>query len=102
MSILNRRLTQHAGKRRKSEICEEILHTLPKWFGIDEALLDYVEGVKDLLFVSAALHGKVIGFCAVKVNYGINADLYVLGIFEEFPALWGEENPCLYMLKKVE
>ena len=145
--------------RKKSQICEEILRSLPKWFGIEEAIRDYVDEVRKLWFVTATLYGKVVGFCAVSVNYGINADLYVLGVFEEFhnrgigsrmvefivshcrrngipymtvktlserhpdenygrtrrfyercgfrafeefPALWGEANPCLYMLKEVK
>jgi len=144
--------------QRKSDICAEILESLPKWFGIEEAVREYVEKVKDLLFVSAKLYGKTVGFCALKINFGINADLYVFGLFEEFhgrgigsrmvdffdvycqqkgipymtvktlserhpdenymrtrkfyehcgfqkfeefPTLWGEANPCLYMLKKV-
>ena len=70
--------------RKKSQICEEILRSLPKWFGIEEAILEYVDKMKDLLFVTAMLYGKIIGFRVVLINYGINADLYVLGIFEEF------------------
>lgn len=70
--------------RKKSQVCEEILRSLPKWFGIKEAILKYVDEVKDLLFVTATLYGKVIGFCAVLIHYGVNAELYVLGIFEEF------------------
>jgi len=145
--------------RAKSLLCEEILRSLPQWFGIEEAIREYTEKVKELPFVTAILYGKVIGFCAVSVNYGINADLYVLAIFEEFhgrgigtrmiefvtaycqqnaipymtvktlserhpdrnyqktrqfyekcgfrafeefPTLWGEGNPCLYMLKEVK
>ena len=148
--------TEHAAKSR---ICEEVLRALPKWFGIEEAVCEYVDNVKECLFVTATLYKKVIGFCAVSVNYDINADLYVLGIFEEFhgrrigkrmmefvnsyckrnaipymtvktlsekhsdenyrktrlfyescgfrafeefPTLWGEDNPCLYMLKDVK
>jgi len=37
---------------RKSEICAEILESLPKWFGIEEAVREYVEKVKELPFVS--------------------------------------------------
>lgn len=144
---------------RKSAICAEILGALPQWFGIESAVREYVEKVRELAFVIVRLYGKTIGFCAVKVNYGFNADLYVLGLlqefhrpgigtrmvefvqsycrenliqfmsvktlsdrhpdryygntrkfykrcgfmpFEELPTLWGEENPCLCMIKAVE
>ena len=69
---------------RKSAICAEVLGSLPQWFGIGSAVLEYVEKVRELAFVTVQLYGKTIGFCAVKINYGINADLYVLGVFEEF------------------
>jgi ribosomal protein S18 acetylase RimI-like enzyme len=145
--------------QKKTQICGDILWSLPEWFGIEEAIREYTEAAKELLFVKATLYGKVVGFVAVKVNYGINADLYVLGMykefhrngigtrmvdfinaycrrnnipfmsvktlserhpdknhtntrtfyeksgfrsFEEFPTLWGEANPCLYMIKEVK
>lgn len=144
---------------RKTGIANRILRSLPRWFGIEEAIVEYVESVKELPFITITLSDKVVGFCALKINYGINADLYVLGILrnfhgigmgtrmvefiqdycrdkgirymtvktlsekhpdpnymktrkfyekcgflplEEFPDLWGENNPCLYMLKEVE
>jgi ribosomal protein S18 acetylase RimI-like enzyme len=144
---------------RKVQICDEILRALPQWFGIEAAIGEYNHNVKNSLFVTATLNNRVIGFCAIVVHHGINADLYVLGIFEEFhgrgigtkmiefitaycrqqgipymtvktlserhpdeyynktrqfyekcgfqpfeefPTLWGEANPCLYMLKAVK
>ena len=145
-------------EKRRHSICREVLESLPQWFGIEEAVRDYTEAVRHSPFVAADLYGKPIGFCAIKVNHDMNADLYVLGIFpefhrlgigkqmiefvtnhcrgrgipyitvktlssihpdegyrktrlfyeacgfrpfEEFPTLWDEANPCLYMLKRV-
>ena len=142
----------------KQAICNEILRALPEWFGIEEAIIAYVRDVGTLPFIAARLYGKVIGFCAYRIHYRMNAELFVLGIFrefhrmgigarmitavqticrsehipfmsvktlserhpdrnyaltrkfyeklgfcgiEEFPDLWGESNPCLYMIKKV-
>jgi ribosomal protein S18 acetylase RimI-like enzyme len=142
----------------KRAVCDAILRSLPKWFGIEEAIVSYANDVRQLPFVTSSLYGKVIGFCAIKINFGVNAELYVLGLFEEFhgrgigarmlafverfcrqreilymtvktlshrdpdpnyaktrkfyercgfraieefPSLWGEANPCLYMLKEV-
>ena len=143
---------------RKTEICGRILRSLPEWFGIESAIEEYILGVRNLPFIRIEADGEVIGFCSLKVNFGINADLYVLGIsreyhgigigtklmdfieeycrgkgipymtvktlssrhpdrnyaktrrfyekcgfraFEEFPDLWGEASPCLYMLKRT-
>jgi GNAT superfamily N-acetyltransferase len=142
----------------KQRVCREVLQALPEWFGIEEAVDNYVADVVGLPFINAVLYEKSIGFCALKINFNINADLYVLGLFrefhglgigsrmirfiesycaqtgirymtvktlsarhsdahyeatrlfyecarfvgiEEFPTLWGEHNPCLYMIKDV-
>ena len=38
-------------------------------------------------------------------NYAKTRDFYEkcgFRVFEEFPELWGEANPCLYMIKEVK
>ncbi|MBN1879173.1 GNAT family N-acetyltransferase [bacterium] len=65
-------------------VCNEILRALPNWFGIEQAVVDYVNDVRELPFVTAVLYGKVIGFCAIRIHFGINAEMAVLGIFEDF------------------
>ena len=141
------------------KIVDKVLRELPDWFGQEDAIVKYCEESVNLPMVVLTLDEKPIGFCSLKVNYGINCDLYVLGIlpdyhhkglgqqmvtfierycreneipymsvktlsernpdefyartrkfyekcgfaaFEEFPELWGEENPCLLMIKPVE
>lgn len=152
-------IEQEQDRKIKAQLCEEILRSLPEWFGIEKAILHYIEEVKSLPFFMVNLYGKTIGFCALKVNYCNNADLYVLGIFkefqgkgvgkrliqsingyckqlnipymsvktlsekhpdknyektrkfyekcgfkplEEFTDLWGDHNPCLYMIREVK
>ena len=68
----------------KGAICDEILRSLPEWFGIEEAIVDYIAESRNLPFAFLRLYGKVIGFCALKIHYSVNCDLYVLGIFREF------------------
>jgi GNAT superfamily N-acetyltransferase len=68
---------------RKS-IGREVLENLPQWFGIPEATVEYVNTSASLPFVRVDLYDKPIGFCAIKVNFDLNADLYVLGILPEF------------------
>lgn len=140
------------------QIANTILRALPDWFGIEEAIVGYCEESAKLPMVVLTLDEKPIGFCSLKVNYGVNCELHVLGIlpefhgkglgkmmldfiehycreqaipylsvktlserhpdpfyartrrfyaqcgfvaFEEFPDLWGTENPCLLMIKAV-
>ena len=37
----------------KSKICNEVLRSLPDWFGIEEAIVEYVQDVKSQYFLSA-------------------------------------------------
>ncbi|MCK5811905.1 MAG: GNAT family N-acetyltransferase [Clostridiales bacterium] len=69
---------------RKSVVCDKILRTLPEWFGIESAIVEYNQKVKQLDFIKIKYQQEVIGFCAYQVNYGINCDLYVLGIYRDF------------------
>jgi len=69
--------------KEKSEICLKILNSLPKWFGIEQAILDYAEEVKPCYFVSYQIENKDIGFIAIKEN-PVSYDIHVMGILEEF------------------
>jgi hypothetical protein len=67
----------------KAAVAREVLENLPQWFGIPEAVEEYVTASVDLPFVR--------GF---YLSCGFMP-------FEEFPDLWGEANPCLYMIRAV-
>ena len=145
-------------EERKADTCDEVLRSLPDWFGIEDSIREYVDHVRTCPFLTAGLYGKVVGFCALDVKFDINCELHVPGIFdafhrrgigrrmvarvdeycrgrqipymtvktlsarrpaeqyektrrfceacgfrslEEFPTLWSEANPCLYMVRDV-
>lgn len=44
----NLQLIQQQGQ--KSEICDQILRSLPDWFGIESSIREYVEDVEPLPF----------------------------------------------------
>lgn len=142
----------------KSEITDVILRRLPEWFGIEEAIQEYVEGVKKTTFLTAKIKSTEIGFISLKEHNNYTGEIYVMGILkefhrrgigkkltdyaamilknenkkfmtvktlssshpdknyqktrkfyramgffplEEFKELWGEESPCLFMVKKL-
>ena len=37
---------------KKTGIANRILRSLPRWFGIEEAIVEYVESVKELPFIT--------------------------------------------------
>ena len=143
----------------RARVCEVVLRSLPEWFGIEEAIAEYVNDARGLETIVLYAFGTAIGFVSLKYHWTIHADLHVLGLFREFhgrglgakllneaervasargvrfvtvktladshpdanyaktrefylkcgyepfeafPDLWGEANPCLYMLKDVE
>ena len=141
---------------QQSRICESILRSLPQCFGIESALIQYIEDIEKLPTLIALVESEYVGFLSYKQHNEYAAELYVMGIYSEyqrcgigrtlvegtesilrqeniqywqvktlaashpdpfyaktrkfytamgfrplevFPKLWGEENPCLLMVK---
>jgi ribosomal protein S18 acetylase RimI-like enzyme len=97
----------------KSTYANEILRTLPDWFGIEESICDYVASMANLSFWCAMDNGKAVGFVAVKIHYGHTGDIYVCGILPEyhrkgigrmlFTAVeaYFRQNGCRYVIVKT-
>jgi ribosomal protein S18 acetylase RimI-like enzyme len=141
-----------------SEVCEPILRSLPQWFGIEEANIQYLKDIEILPTLLAELDGRVVGFLTVREHNEYAAEMHIIGVrlelhregvgralvveaeehlrgrgveylqvktlspahpdegyartrafyeamgfrpLEEFPDLWGPENPCLLMVKRL-
>ena len=68
----------------KSSACEPIIRSLPDWFGIEEAIVQYAREIDE--------------------NYARTRAFYLAMGFrplEEFTQLWNEQNPCLLMVKRI-
>ena len=64
--------------------CEPILRSLPAWFGIEEALLEYVRDM-DRMPTFVALDGDlIVGFIALHRHFEYSAEMHVLGIRPEY------------------
>lgn len=143
---------------KKSKIADYILRHLPEWFGIEEAIVEYVKGTQNTDFYAAYVSGKPVGFISVKTNNIYTSEVYVIGMLKEYHSngigrellktaekrlienqvkflmvktlgeshpdknykktrkfyervgfypleeikeIWGEENPCLIMIKNL-
>jgi hypothetical protein len=65
-----------AGAAERSRLCDSILRALPEWFGIENAIDDYVREV-------AKLPTLAIGdgaFLALKIHNEFSAEIYVMGV----------------------
>lgn len=143
---------------QKSIVCEKILRSLPQWFGIESAILDYIKDVQTMPMLVAKDDIEVIGFISLNEHNSKTAEIHVMGILEkyhrqkvgktlvekaesyltskkfeyftvktlsesraneeyertrrfylamgfapleEFKTLWGEHNPCLFLVKTL-
>ena len=68
----------------KSHICNLVLRALPDWFGIESAIVDYVNDVRPMPFYAAFDDGGPVGFVAIKRHNQHTAEVYVMGILQDF------------------
>ena len=68
----------------KADICNFILRALPDWFGIEESIVDYVTQVKNMPFFAVFDNNNAIGFVTIKLHNIHTAEIYVMGILQEY------------------
>jgi ribosomal protein S18 acetylase RimI-like enzyme len=68
----------------KSQICKTILMSLPLWFGMQEGIDGYCDGVKNHSFIKVCDGERVVGFASVKINNKYVAEIYVMGLLIEY------------------
>jgi GNAT superfamily N-acetyltransferase len=71
----------------KSTICEDVLRDLPEWFGIEDALKEYIESVKKYVFFAVYEKNEVVGFYSLREENPQTLDMYVLGVKKKFHGL---------------
>lgn len=71
-------------ENEKGYICNSILRELSEWFGIESAIKEYSNNVKNLFFIVARENDKDIGFIAIKKHFDKSAEIYVMGILKEY------------------
>jgi hypothetical protein len=67
----------------KSRICEKVLRSLPQWFGIESANLDYIKDVQEME-TWAALEAEAIGFISLNKHNTQTAEIHVMGLLPQF------------------
>ena len=66
-----------------SAVCTPILRSLPDWFGIEDAILNYSLEIDRLPTWLACELGQVIGFLSLKQHNPYSAEVYVMGVLQE-------------------
>ncbi len=67
----------------KGSVCKEILRSLPQWFGIEAAIIQYVKDIEQLPTFVAIADNKTVGFLTIKQHNQFAAEIYVMGVLPQ-------------------
>lgn len=68
----------------RSKICDKILRSLPKWFGIESSIVDYVKDVAIMETWASYSNNELNGFISVNKHNTATAEIHVIGVSESF------------------
>lgn len=64
----------------KSALCEPILCSLPQWFGMEQANIQYLKDINVLPTFLAFMDGKATGFLTIKQHTEYAAEIHIMGV----------------------
>ena len=68
----------------KAQICEEVLRSLPEWFGIEKAIKNYIEDARSRPMFIAREGDALAGFVSLTLHNEFTGEIHVMGIKKEF------------------
>lgn len=77
--MLIRRMTGGEGAA-----CEQIMRSLPKWFGIEEAIVDYAKSTETMENYVAEESGQVVGFITLNQRSPVSTEVHCMAVRPEF------------------
>ena len=70
--------------KNKSEVCEKILRSLPKWFGIESAILDYIKDAERMPMFVTIVESEIVGFLSLNFHNKYTAEIHVISVLPQF------------------
>lgn len=64
----------------EADECEQILRSLPKWFGIEEAIIGYRRDIEAMDTYVTETSGKVVGFLTLNQHNEFSAEIHVMAV----------------------
>ncbi len=64
----------------KATVCDPILRSLPEWFGIESANLQYIQDIEVMPTFLAFIEGKIMGFLTLKRHNEYSEEIHVMGV----------------------
>jgi GNAT superfamily N-acetyltransferase len=68
----------------RDTVCRTILEALPDWFGIPEALENYVRDVKTMTMLACRRDGRIVGMVALNRTSEATVDMHVIGVLQPY------------------
>jgi ribosomal protein S18 acetylase RimI-like enzyme len=65
-------------------LVESLVRELPEWFGIEDAIVEYVERSHELPTYTASLDGEPVGVLVLEHHNQWTAEMYVLAVSRRF------------------
>lgn len=85
--------------------CENVLRSLPDWFGIEKALIQYLKDIENMPTFHASVNDKILGeshpdkrFYGETRKFYLSQDFFPLMEIADF---WGKGLPTLFMAKHL-
>jgi ribosomal protein S18 acetylase RimI-like enzyme len=70
--------------KAKQQVCNEILRSLPNWFGIEAAIIDYVNNIGELPVLVYQIDNNNVGFIALKQHNQFTMEIMVMGVLPSY------------------
>lgn len=71
-------------KEEKEQIARSILYDLSSWFGIPEALEEYILKSQGMPFIAVYCDGVAVGFVSSKATSDYTAEIYCMGVLKAY------------------
>ena len=80
----NNNITVELPSLNCGEICKQILHSLPDWFGIEESIIQYIKDADAMPTMIVKDENNVIGFLTIKRHFSETAEIHCMGILPQY------------------
>ncbi|UCZ54240.1 GNAT family N-acetyltransferase [Bacillus shivajii] len=71
----------------RSLICERILRLLPEWFGIEDALVNYINQVKEMKMLTVLYRDEVVGFITIQEETIETNEIHLIAVHPDYNQL---------------
>lgn len=63
---------------------EKILRSLPEWFGIEEAIVSYLQEIRTMSNYVAEINNQIIGFISINIHNKYSAEIHLTAIYKNY------------------